>query len=132
MMRAFSKQCERVNAVELGHRCLFALLGRFKRTLRRTTFCLWGWVAEWLKAHAWKACARETVSRVRISPHPLQIRRLSPLHGAGFFVTIGLVPDNFPRLVREQATAGDPERERELSAVCHTYKASKSGGCCEH
>ncbi len=30
-----------------------------------------GWVAEWLKAHAWKACGRATVSRVRISPHPL-------------------------------------------------------------
>jgi hypothetical protein len=29
-----------------------------------------GWVAEWLKAHAWKACIRETVSRVRIPPHP--------------------------------------------------------------
>lgn len=28
-------------------------------------------VAEWLKAHAWKACKRETVSGVRI-PSPLQ------------------------------------------------------------
>ena len=30
-----------------------------------------GEVAEWLKAHAWKACKRETVSGVRIpsSPH---------------------------------------------------------------
>ena len=32
---------------------------------------LWyGEVAEWLKAHAWKACGRESVSRVRISPSP--------------------------------------------------------------
>ena len=31
-----------------------------------------GEVAEWLKAHAWKVCIRETVSRVRIplSPPP--------------------------------------------------------------
>ena len=37
-----------------------------------------GWVAEWLKAHAWKACGRETVSRVRISPHPLSLRVVAP------------------------------------------------------
>ena len=29
-----------------------------------------GEVAEWLKAHAWNACRRETVSRVRIPPSP--------------------------------------------------------------
>ena len=29
-----------------------------------------GEVAEWLKAHAWKACKRETVSRVRIPLSP--------------------------------------------------------------
>lgn len=33
-----------------------------------------GQVAEWSKAHAWKVCRRETVSRVRIPvcppPHP--------------------------------------------------------------
>ncbi len=29
-----------------------------------------GRVAEWFKAHAWKACIRETVSRVRIPPPP--------------------------------------------------------------
>ena len=29
-----------------------------------------GEVAEWLKAHAWKACLRETVTRVRIPPSP--------------------------------------------------------------
>ena len=27
-------------------------------------------MAEWLKAHAWKACKRETVSRVRIPLSP--------------------------------------------------------------
>ena len=30
-----------------------------------------GWVAEWFKAHAWKACGVARLSRVRISPHPL-------------------------------------------------------------
>ncbi len=29
-----------------------------------------GEVAEWLKAHAWKACKQETVSRVRIPLSP--------------------------------------------------------------
>lgn len=29
-----------------------------------------GEVAEWLKAHAWNACIRETVSRVRIPLSP--------------------------------------------------------------
>ena len=28
--------------------------------------CIWGRVAEWFKAHAWNACIRESVSRVRI------------------------------------------------------------------
>ena len=32
-----------------------------------------GGVAEWLKAHAWKVCLRETVTRVRIPlPPPFQ------------------------------------------------------------
>src|SRR6266852_3039954 len=30
----------------------------------------YGGVAEWLKAHAWKACLRETVTWVRIPPPP--------------------------------------------------------------
>lgn len=29
-----------------------------------------GEVAEWLKAHAWKVCLRETVTRVRIPLSP--------------------------------------------------------------
>ena len=38
-------------------------------------FCIYkadlpGEVAEWLKAHAWKACMRATVSRVRIPLSP--------------------------------------------------------------
>ena len=30
----------------------------------------WGQVAEWFKAHAWKACGGATHSRVRIPPCP--------------------------------------------------------------
>ena len=33
-------------------------------------FLLDGEVSEWLKEHAWKACVRETVPRVRIPPSP--------------------------------------------------------------
>jgi hypothetical protein len=44
-----------------------------------------GEVAEWLKAHAWKACIRETVSRVRIPLSPpvslCETRVLSSLQG---------------------------------------------------
>src|SRR5687768_6178557 len=50
--------------------------------LSRSSSCVRGWVAEWLKAHAWKACGRATVSRVRISPHPLAPRRGSVSRGA--------------------------------------------------
>src|SRR5215510_4268027 len=41
------------------------------------SFC--GGMAEWLKAHAWKACIRETVSWVRIPlPPPVFILILHP------------------------------------------------------
>ncbi len=40
-----------------------------------------GWVAEWFKAHAWKACGLERVSRVRISPHPLRCRAIPKAAG---------------------------------------------------
>ena len=38
-----------------------------------------GEMAEWLKAHAWKACIRESVSRVRIpiSPPFLPLKKIS-------------------------------------------------------
>ena len=38
-----------------------------------------GEMAEWLKAHAWKACVRETVPWVRIPLSPPE-RRLSAFH----------------------------------------------------
>ena len=44
-----------------------------------------GDLSEWLKEHAWKACKRETVSRVRIpqSPH----LKSTPTNFRGFFVS---------------------------------------------
>jgi hypothetical protein len=36
-----------------------------------------GEMAEWLKAHAWKACIRETVSWVRIPLSPPCFQRIS-------------------------------------------------------
>jgi hypothetical protein len=43
-------------------------------------FPLPGGMAEWLKAHAWKACIRATVSWVRIPlPPPASMRRRSPV-----------------------------------------------------
>ena len=45
-----------------------------------------GEVAEWLKAHAWKACKRETVSGVRIpsSPHNKLINHCLSIIYKGF------------------------------------------------
>ncbi len=47
----------------------------FKILLGLIFFCNlrrdFGEVAEWFKAHAWKACVPETVSRVRIPLSPL-------------------------------------------------------------
>src|SRR5690606_18728650 len=53
-----------------------------------------GEVAEWLKAHAWNACIRETVSGVRIP--------LSPPLALRFILLIRLQPDCFryTRLLR--------------------------------
>ena len=48
--------------------------------------CNVGEVAEWLKAHAWKACGRESVSRVRISPSPPFISRCSHFSYSGFII----------------------------------------------
>jgi hypothetical protein len=60
----------------------FAGLSNREAALGRVCPC--GGVAEWLKAHAWKVCIRETVSRVRIplpppgtKRHPSLLRRKS-------------------------------------------------------
>ena len=57
-----------------------------------------GEVAEWLKALAWKACIRETVSRVRIPPSPPRLHLFQQ-------VTIGSEPP----------TPASPRRENEIS-----------------
>src|SRR5262245_30930106 len=83
-------------------------------------------MAEWLKAHAWKACIRETVSWVRIPLPPPE--RSSPLfatvHKASIFqyflarsvctypsafATVSqIVAENFVGLGGEFSTAEDP------------------------
>ncbi len=57
-----STNLERLRAQETRLTLVFLL-----KTRAETRF---GEVAEWLKAHAWKACIRETVSRVRIPLSP--------------------------------------------------------------
>ena len=44
-----------------------------KCVINRTITTYHGEVSEWLKEHAWKACVRETVPRVRIPPSPPRI-----------------------------------------------------------
>ena len=61
-----------------------------------------GGVAEWLKALAWKACIRETVSWVRIPPPPPRTKILVLYHVIVFsFVRI---PSRFPGLCATLAT----------------------------
>ena len=48
-------------------------------------YLLFGEVAEWLKAHAWKACKRETVSGVRIPSSP---PITNPLNSVGLLLFI--------------------------------------------
>ena len=48
-----------------------------------------GWVAEWFKAHAWKACVRESVPWVRIPPHPYAPFDVPTSGGALFSRQIG-------------------------------------------
>ncbi len=56
-----------------------------------------GGMAERLKAHAWKACIRETVSWVRI-PLPPPYRRLNPLQLNNNLATIGRLPTPVPTM----------------------------------
>src|SRR5271168_4550067 len=56
-----------------GSRTRLALSGRRMICARVATRTRRGGVAERLKAHAWKVCMRETVSRVRIPPPPPKV-----------------------------------------------------------
>ena len=51
-------------------------------------------MAEWLKAHAWKACKQETVSGVRIPSSP-QLKSVPPCNlkdYRGFLILFNVVP----------------------------------------
>jgi hypothetical protein len=65
-----------------GSRTRLALRGRRMICARVATRTRRGGVAERLKAHAWKVCMRETVSRVRIPPPPPKV---TPSH---CFITV--------------------------------------------
>ena len=71
-----------------------------------------GGVAERLKAHAWKVCMRETVSRVRIPPPPPFV-----VEFVGYSVQNGILPHRFPRprrLRRTMANSGGRILSRSL------------------
>src|SRR5438132_10949493 len=68
--------------------CRAGGLARPSPTTILPTFPVPGGVAEWLKAHAWKACIRETVSWVRIPLPPLPGERNWKLK---FFAVLGAV-----------------------------------------
>ena len=55
-----------------------------------------GGVAEWLKAHAWKVCIRETVSRVRIPPPPPFNVSPTSIPAQGVAAAIASPPPKFP------------------------------------
>ncbi len=48
-----------------------------------------GRVAEWFKAHAWKACVRESVPRVRISLRPSKWIQGNELHPSALVICAG-------------------------------------------
>ena len=60
-----------------------------------------GEVAEWLKAPAWKACIRETVSWVRIPPSPpVKLKSFANFRALAFYPlrkTHNPLPRRFPR-----------------------------------
>src|ERR1700693_3459190 len=68
--RAAARDRQRVDVIETGS-------SEGLRAPSRRRKC--GGVAEWLKAHAWKACLRETVTWVRIPLPPPVLKRLTQL-----------------------------------------------------
>jgi hypothetical protein len=77
-----------------------------------------GWVAEWFKAHAWKACVRESVPRVRISPHPYAPFDVTASGGALSFRQIHLWCP-FVVSVRAAPQASPLARREEFGARLH-------------
>src|SRR5690606_3047631 len=74
-----------------------------------------GEVAEWLKAHAWNACIRETVSRVRIPLSPPFDPLSSPLQ-ACLVLTALTRHQQFPS-VGEMASAFVRQKSDAIRAV---------------
>ena len=72
-------------------------------------------MSEWLKEHAWKACVRETVPRVRIPLSPPLIQKKWPSHDRPFVFkarsrqSVGscAMGTHEPRQVRKEATVSD-------------------------
>jgi hypothetical protein len=91
----------------------FTLTGAF-----RAVTLLSGWVAEWFKAHAWKACVRESVPRVRISPHPYAPFDVTMSGGVLSFRQIGLWCP-FVVSVRAAPQASPLARREEFGARLH-------------
>ena len=70
-------------------------------------------MAEWLKAHAWKACIGETLSRVRIPLSPPSSKRKTKLH---FQSVVTGVLRNFLAVYRPRHTIGaSGERRRDIA-----------------
>ena len=59
-----------VSLRKTGGRATFPFYGRARRACYPGESLRAGEMAEWLKAHAWKACIGETLSRVRIPLSP--------------------------------------------------------------
>src|SRR5207248_9593720 len=79
---------------------------------------MFGGMAEWLKAHAWKACIRETVSWVRIPLPPPRTKVIDISHICVFaFLRI---PPHIPGLCATSAA----------TTFCTETNSSEIGGVC--
>ena len=71
-----------------------------------------GGVAERLKAHAWKVCMRETVSRVRIPPPPPFTVEL-----VDYYVRNGILPHLLPHPLAKNAADDSEQRRTNIETV---------------
>ena len=88
---------------------------------KRRTGC--GEVAEWFKAHAWNACIRETVSRVRIPLSP----PLSPASPIISFIISHMTP-RWAMTLRVRACPDLPDRIGYCSAQKQMAFRARSNG----
>ena len=109
----------------------FAIGGLLQKPARAFKRSLFGEMAEWLKAHAWKACVRETVPWVRIplSP-PLRCLPLSVAQSrayrsdsvVGAKACIDDIPKQLPSFTLESHHAQLFDRIK-ISRACVDYNA---------